>query len=83
MVIILPTGSKICGFKPSQGQWIFSEHKNPQYDFLWKGCKAVGSCVVDLRHVKEHQAEIRASEQNLLDFSCMLTVKSDANDLRF
>ena len=27
------------------------------------------SRVVDLRHVKEHQAEIRASEQNLSDFS--------------
>ena len=28
-----------------------------------------GSRVVDLRHVKETQAEIRASEQNLSDFS--------------
>ena len=28
-----------------------------------------GSRVVDLRHVNEPQAEIRASEQNLSDFS--------------
>ena len=34
-----------------------------------KGSKAVGSRVVDLRHVKEPQAEIRASEQNLSVFS--------------
>ena len=23
-------------------RWIFSERKNPEYDFLWKGRKAVG-----------------------------------------
>ena len=47
----------------------FSERKNPEYDFLRKGSKAVGPVVVDLRHVKEPQAEIRTSEQNLSDFS--------------
>ena len=31
------------------------------------GCR--GSRVLDLRHVKEPQAEIRASEQNLSEFS--------------
>ena len=36
---------------------------------------------VDLRHVKEPQAEIRASEQNLSEFFT-LTVEGDANDLR-
>ena len=46
-----------------------SEHKNPEFDFLRKGSKAVGLNVVDLRHVKEPQAEIRASEKNLPDFS--------------
>ena len=38
--------------------------------------------VVDLRHVKEPQAEIRASEQNLSDFSSSLA-ESDADDLRY
>ena len=43
MVIIFATGSKIRGFKPSWGQWIFSERKNPpEYDFLQEGSKAVG-----------------------------------------
>ena len=42
MVIILATGFEVCRFKPGQGQWIFSEHKNPEYDFLRKGSKAVG-----------------------------------------
>ena len=64
VVIILVTGSEVRRFKPSWGRWIFSEHKNPEYDFLRKESKAVG-----LLHVKEPQAEIRASEQNLLDFS--------------
>ena len=39
-----------------------------------------GSHVIDLHHVKEPQAEIRASEQNLSLFT--LTVESHANDLR-
>ena len=69
MVIILTSGSKVCRFDLGQGQWIFSECKNPEYDFLWKGSKAMGVRVVDLWHVKEPQAEIRAPEQNLLDFS--------------
>ena len=30
------------GIKPGWGQWIFSEHKNPEYDFLQKGNKAIG-----------------------------------------
>ena len=40
--MILATGSEVCGFKPGRGQWIFSERKNPKYDFLRKGSKAVG-----------------------------------------
>ena len=47
----------------------FSERKSPEYNFLRKENKAGGSRVVDLRHVKEPQAEIRACEQNLSDFS--------------
>ena len=35
VVIILASGSEVRGFDPG-------EHKNPEYDFLWKGSKAVG-----------------------------------------
>ena len=42
MVIILATGSEVCGFKPGQGRWLISDHKNPEYDFLQKGSKAMG-----------------------------------------
>ena len=69
MVIILACGSDVRGFVPGRGRWIFSERKNPEYDFLRKGSKSRGPRVVDLRHVKEPQAEIRASEQNLSDSS--------------
>ena len=41
VVIILSTGSEVCGFKPDQGRWNFSEHKNPEDDFLRKGRKAI------------------------------------------
>ena len=67
MVIILASGSEVRGFDPGRGRWIFSERKNPEYDFLRKGSKAVS--YVDLRHVKEPQPEIIASEQNFSDFS--------------
>ena len=42
VVIIRATGSEVRGSKPGRGQWIFSELKNPEYDFLRKGSKAVG-----------------------------------------
>ena len=42
VVIILASGSEVCGFDPGQGRWIFSQHKSPEYDFLRKGSKAVG-----------------------------------------
>ena len=42
VVIILAIGSEVCGFKPGQGDGFFSERKNPEYDFLRKGSKAVG-----------------------------------------
>jgi hypothetical protein len=29
VVIVLAIGAKVCGFKPSQGQWIFMNIKNP------------------------------------------------------
>ena len=42
MVIILATGTKVRGFEPGRGRLIFSERKNPEYDFLQKGSKAEG-----------------------------------------
>ena len=42
VVIILASGSEVPGFDPGRGRWIFSERKNPEYDFLRKGSKAVG-----------------------------------------
>ena len=42
VVVILAIGSEVRGFKPGRCRWIFSERKNPEYDFLWKGSKAVG-----------------------------------------
>ena len=42
LVIILASGSEVRGFDPGRGRWIFSERKNPEYDFLRKGSKVVG-----------------------------------------
>ena len=42
VVIILTSGSEVRRFDPGRGRWIFSECENPEYDFLWKGSKAVG-----------------------------------------
>ena len=42
VVVILATGSEVRGFKHGRGRWCFSESKNPEYDFLRKGSKAVG-----------------------------------------
>ena len=42
VVIIVATGFEVRGFKPGRGQWIFSELKNPEHDFLQKGSKAMG-----------------------------------------
>ena len=42
VVIILITGCEFREFRPGRDRWIFSERKNPEYDFLWKGSKAVG-----------------------------------------
>ena len=42
VVIILASRSEVRGFDPGRRRWIFSERKNPEYDFLLKGSKAVG-----------------------------------------
>ena len=47
MVIILASGSEVRGFDPGWGQWIFSERKNPEYDFLRKGSEAMGPVSLD------------------------------------
>ena len=49
-------------YSPLDPRFAGSERKKPENDFRRKGTKAVGSRVVDLGHVKEPQAEIRASE---------------------
>ena len=42
VVITLASGSEVRGLKPGRGRWIFSERKNPEFDILRKGSKAVG-----------------------------------------
>ena len=44
VVIILATGTKVRGFKPGRSRWIFSEGKNPEYDFLRKEIKPFVPC---------------------------------------
>ena len=66
---------------PLDPRFAGSQRKNPEYDFLRKGSKAVGPVVVDFQHVKDPQAEIRASEQNFVVLFT-LNVQSAAVDLR-
>ena len=66
MVIILASESEVRGFDPGRGRCIFSEHKNPEYDFLRKRSKAVGPG-------RRFTASKRTSEQNLTDFSRSLS----------
>ena len=78
-----PLDQRFAGSIPAGVNGFFSERKSPEYDFLRKGSIiqfetfqtliSRGSRVVDLWHVKEPQAEIRASEQNLSDFSCSMS----------
>ena len=42
VVIILASGSEVHELDPGRSR-IFSERKNPEYDFLQKGSKAVSS----------------------------------------
>jgi hypothetical protein len=52
MVSMLAIGPEVCGFKPSQGQWIFKGDANLQHTFLRRGSKAVGPCCEILQHAK-------------------------------
>ena len=80
VIIMLATGSEVQGFKPVRGRWIFSERKNPSMTSFGREVKPWVR-IIDLRHVKELKAEIRASDQNLSDFSRSI-IESDANYLR-
>ena len=68
VVTILASRSEVHGLKSGWGRLIFSERKNLSMAsfgrevMLWVSCHT-------FMHVKEPQAEIRAFEQNLLDFS--------------
>ena len=62
---LVPTGDRTRARMLPLAPQRWTKRKYPKYGFLGKGSKAV----VDLRYVKEPQAEIRASEQNLSDFS--------------
>ena len=64
-----PLDLRFVGSNPVGIDEFFQNVKNLEYDYLRKGSKGLGSRVIDLRHVKEPQAEIRDSEQNLSHFS--------------
>ena len=61
-------GSEVRGFKPGRGRWIFQSVKILSITSIGREVKPWVR-VVNLRHVKEPQAEITVSEQNLSDFS--------------
>ena len=65
MVIILVTGFEVSGFKPSGVDGFFESVKILSMTYFGRKVKPWVH-VVDL---EEPQAEIRASEQNLSDFS--------------
>ena len=78
--IILATGSEVHGFKPVRVGGFFQSIKILSMTSFGREVKPWVR-IVDLRHLKEPPAEIRASEQNLSDFSRSIT-ESDANYLR-
>ena len=65
MVIILASGSEVRGFDPGRGHGFFQSLKILSMTSFGREV----SRVVDLRYVKEPQADIRTSEQNLSNFS--------------
>jgi hypothetical protein len=61
VVSVLAVGPKVRGFKTGRGQWICKGDKNPWYNFLQSGNKAVSPVPVDLRHVRDpyrHESNI-------------------------
>ena len=71
MVIILVAVSVVRGFKPGGVDEFFQSVKILTMTSLGREVKPWVPCL-DLRHTKEPQAEIRASEQNLSDYSRLL-----------
>ena len=68
MVIILATRSEVRGFKlAAESMDFFRGQKILSTTSFGRQVKSMVPCR-SLRNVKESQAEIRASEQNLLDF---------------
>ena len=68
VVIILSSGCEVRGFDLGRDRWIFQSVKILTMTSFGREISR-GSHVVDLRHVKAPQAEIRASDPNLSDFS--------------
>ena len=73
VVIIISSGSEVHWFKPGRGRLIFFQ--SVKILSMTSFGREVKPCVPcrSLRHVNEPQAEIRASEQNLSDFSRSMT----------
>ena len=71
VVTILASGSEIRRFKPSWGQWIFSECKNLSMASFGRGVKPWVPCRTFTAR-KRTSNEIRASEQNLSTFHAQL-----------
>ena len=64
-----PLDPKLVGSNPAGVDEFFQSVKILSMTSFGRQVKTVGPVSLDLRHVKEPQAEIRASEQNLSDFS--------------
>ena len=66
----LASGSEVRGFDPSRSRWIFQSVKILSIPSFGREVKPWVPCRrFSLRHAKEAQAEIRASEQNVSDLS--------------
>ena len=70
MVIILASGSEVREFDPGRGHGFFQSVQILNMTSFGREINR-GSRVVDLRHVKDPQAEIRASERNLSEATLM------------
>ena len=64
-----PLDPRFAGSIPAGVDEFFQSVKILSMTFPSERKQSRGTRVVDLRHVKDPQAEIRASEQNLSDFS--------------
>jgi hypothetical protein len=53
VVSVLAIGTKVRGFKPDGGRWIFNGDKNLLYDFLQREVKPSVECREILRYLKD------------------------------